>query len=148
MIKIYTDGSCLKNPNGEGGWAFITIENDRIWEVSGGEESTTNNKMELLAIINALKFNSKNIDIEIYTDSQYVVNGITKWIKNWIKRDRKDIKNLELWMELYGLTLGKNIKWNWIKAHNGDIYNERVDELAKKEAHLMKKRKEICSLFL
>lgn len=135
-ITVYTDGSCLKNPNGPGGWAFIVIELDRIWEVSGGDKSTTNNRMELEAAIQTLEFlSSRDEDIIIYTDSKYVINGITMWIHNWIRKDWKKVKNVDLWKRLYILN-DKRVEWKWVKGHSGDKYNDRADELAKMEAYL------------
>ncbi len=139
MIKIYTDGSCLKNP-GNGGWAAIICTDDKIKKISGSEKDTTNNRMELLAAINALKeFNSEDI-IEIYTDSKYVKNGITEWINNWLSNNwktskKEDVKNKDLWIDLYNLNKSLNIKWNWVKAHDGNRLNEEVDLLAKKAAN-------------
>ena len=140
MIKIYTDGSCLKNP-GNGGWAAIICTNNEIKKISGSEKDTTNNRMELLATINALKeVNSEDL-IEIYTDSKYVKNGITDWIHNWIKNNwktsnKEDVKNKDLWVQLYELNNNSKIKWNWVKAHAGNPLNEEVDLLAKKAAEL------------
>ena len=135
-IIVYTDGSCLKNPNGPGGWAFIVIEIDRIWEVSGGDKSTTNNRMELEAAIQTLEFlSSRDEDIIIYTDSKYVINGITTWIHNWIRKDWKKVKNVDLWKRLHVLN-NKRVEWKWVKGHSGDKYNDRADELAKMEAYL------------
>ena len=140
MIRIYTDGSCLENP-GNGGWAAIINENGAIKRVSGSEKNTTNNRMELMAPINALKKMDPNKEIEIYTDSKYVKLGITEWINNWLKNNWKtskkgDVKNKDLWLELYSLNKSLNIKWNWIKAHAGNQLNEEVDLLAKKAANL------------
>ena len=108
MIKIYTDGSCLNNP-GNGGWAAIINDNDKIIKISGGEKNTTNNKMELMAPINALKKIDKDKKVEIYTDSKYVKLGITEWIHKWTKNNwqtskKEDVKNKELWIELFELT--------------------------------------------
>ena len=140
MIKIYTDGSCLKNP-GNGGWAAIICTRNEMKKISGSEKDTTNNRMELLATINALKeVNSEDL-IEIYTDSKYVKNGITDWIHNWIKNNwktsnKEDVKNKDLWVQLHELNNNSNIKWNWVKAHAGNPLNEEVDLLAKKAASL------------
>tara|TARA_B110000495_G_C22991012_1_gene583558 strand:- start:968 stop:1384 length:417 start_codon:yes stop_codon:yes gene_type:complete len=135
-ITVYTDGSCLKNPNGPGGWAFVVLEFDRIWEVSGGDKSTTNNRMELEAAIQTLEFlSNRDEDIIIYTDSKYVINGITTWIHNWIRKDWKKVKNVDLWKRLYILN-SKRVEWKWVKGHSGDKYNDRADELAKMEAYL------------
>ena len=140
MIKIYTDGSCLKNP-GNGGWAAIICTDNEVKKISGSEKDTTNNRMELMATIKALKeVNSQDL-IEIYTDSKYVKNGITDWIHNWIKNNwktsnKEDVKNKDLWVQLHELNNNFNIKWNWVKAHAGNSLNEEVDLLAKKAASL------------
>ena len=140
MIKIYTDGSCMSNP-GNGGWAAIININGEIKKISGNEKNTTNNRMELMAPINALKnINSKD-PIEIFTDSKYVKNGITEWINTWVLNNwktskKEDVKNKDLWLELHKLNQSLNIKWNWVKAHAGDPLNEEVDMLAKKAANL------------
>ena len=140
MIKIYTDGSCLKNP-GNGGWAAIININGKIKKISGNEKNTTNNRMELMATINALKEMSTRDLIEIFTDSKYVKNGITEWVNTWILNNwktskKEDVKNKDLWIELYKLNQSLNIKWNWVKAHAGNPLNEEVDMLAKKAADL------------
>ena len=140
MIKIYTDGSCLSNP-GNGGWAAIININGEIKKISGNEKNTTNNRMELMAPINALKnINSKD-PIEIFTDSKYVKNGITEWINTWVLNNwktskKENVKNKDLWIELHKLNQSLNVKWNWVKAHAGDPLNEEVDMLAKKAANL------------
>jgi ribonuclease HI len=140
MIKIYTDGSCLSNP-GNGGWAAIINTNGEIKKISGNEKNTTNNRMELMAPINALKnINSKD-PIEIFTDSKYVKNGITEWINTWVLNNwktskKENVKNKDLWLELHKLNQSLNVKWNWVKAHAGDPLNEEVDMLAKKAANL------------
>ena len=138
IIKIYTDGSCLNNP-GDGGWAAIINDDQEILKISGGEKNTTNNKMELMAPINALKTIDKNQKVEIYIDSKYVKLGITEWIYKWIKNNwqtskKEDVKNKELWIELYELTKSFDIDWIWVKAHAGNVSNEEVDLLAKKSA--------------
>ena len=140
MIKIYTDGSCLENP-GNGGWAAIIINDGNVQKISGCEKNTTNNRMELMATINALKKIKSDEEIEIYTDSKYVKLGITEWINNWIKNDwqtskRENVKNKDLWLELYNLNQSLKVKWNWVKAHAGNPLNEEVDSLAKKAANL------------
>ena len=140
MITIYTDGSCLTNP-GNGGWAAIINEKNQIRKISGNEKNTTNNRMELLAPINALKCIKTESVIKIYTDSQYVKNGITDWINKWLSNNwktskREDVKNKDLWIELYNLNKSLNIQWNWVKAHDGNPLNEEVDLLAKKAANL------------
>jgi len=140
MIKIYTDGSCLKNP-GNGGWAAIINVDNEIKKISGNVKDTTNNKMELMAPIKALQEVKGQQTIEIYTDSQYVKLGITDWIHKWIKNNwqtskKEPVKNKELWIELYELTKSYEIKWIWVKAHAGNILNEEVDLLAKQAAEL------------
>ena len=140
MIKIYTDGSCLENP-GSGGWAAIINDEGSIKKISGSEKNTTNNRMELMAPINALKEIDPNKKIEIYTDSQYVKLGITEWINTWLKNNwktskKENVKNKDLWLELYSLNKSLNVKWNWVKAHSGNPLNEEVDLLAKKAANL------------
>ena len=140
MIEIYTDGSCLENP-GNGGWAAIINVNGSIKKISGSEKKTTNNRMELMAPINALKNIGPGENINIYTDSQYVKLGITEWINTWVKNNwrtskKEEVKNKDLWIELYDLNNSLNIKWNWIKAHSGNVLNEEVDLLAKKAALL------------
>ena len=140
MIKIYTDGSCLNNP-GNGGWAAIINQDNKVKKISGSVKDTTNNKMELMAPIMALQEIDKNQQIEIYTDSQYVRLGITDWIHKWIKNNwqtskKEPVKNKELWIQLYELTKSYEIKWIWVKAHAGNNLNEEVDLLAKKAAEL------------
>ena len=140
MIKIYTDGSCLTNP-GNGGWAAIINIDGEIKKISGNEKNTTNNRMELMAPINALKYINSKDPIEIFTDSKYVKNGITEWINTWVLNNwktsnKRDVKNKDLWIELYKLNQSLNVKWNWIKAHAGDTLNEEVDILAKEAAYL------------
>ena len=119
----------------------LLIEMVVLKKISGNEKNTTNNRMELMATISALKEISSNEDIEIYTDSQYVKLGITEWINNWLKNNwqtskKEDVKNKDLWLELYNLDKSFNVKWNWVKAHAGNPLNEEVDSLAKKAANL------------
>ena len=140
MIEIYTDGSCLTNP-GNGGWAAIIKNDGNIKKISGSEKETTNNRMELLAPINALKEIDSNTQVIIFTDSQYVKLGITEWINKWITNNwqtskKEDVKNKDLWIELYNLNKSLDVKWNWVKAHAGNPMNEEVDLLAKQAATL------------
>ena len=140
MIKIYTDGSCLENP-GNGGWAAIIIINEEKKIISGNQKNTTNNRMELLAPIEALKTLEINSEIEIITDSKYVKLGITEWINNWKKNgwktaNKKEVKNIELWKELDSLVENFKIKWSWVKGHSTDQLNNEVDLIAKKAANL------------
>ena len=138
MIKIYTDGSCINNP-GNGGWAAIINDDGKIKKISGSEKNTTNNKMELMAPIKALKIVDKNKKIQIFTDSKYVKLGITEWIHKWVKNNwqtskKENVKNKDLWIQLHEITSSLNIEWKWVKAHAGDLLNEEVDFLAKKAA--------------
>jgi ribonuclease HI len=138
MIKIYTDGSCIGNP-GSGGWAAIIINGDKKNIISGRKKNTTNNQMELMAAIKALAFFSKKQKIIIYTDSNYVKEGITNWIKiweknNWKTTSKKKVKNIELWLKLKTLSNFHDIEWRWVKGHSGNPMNNMVDKLAKKAA--------------
>ena len=140
MIKIYTDGSCLGNP-GFGGWAAIIFLNDKKIKIKGKKRNTTNNQMELVAPIKALKKIPVGEKVQIYTDSKYVKMGITEWIESWKKNNwktssKKKVKNKDLWKELDRLSKKKyQIKWLWVKGHSGDITNEEVDQLAKEAAN-------------
>ena len=140
MIKIYTDGSCLENP-GNGGWAAIIFINDEKVVITGNKKNTTNNQMELMAAIESLKKIPEGQEVEIFTDSQYVKQGITDWIEKWIQNNwktssKQKVKNVELWKELNIVSKKHKIKWNWVKAHAGNTFNEEVDKLAKKAASL------------
>ena len=142
MLKIWTDGSCLGNP-GPGGWGFVATDGKNIAERCGGEKDTTNNKMELTAVIKALNSAKKHKEIEIHTDSQYVKNGMQSWIKNWKKNnwktaDKKPVKNKELWQQLDELASKVIIHWVWVKGHAGEEFNERVDDLARTAAESYK----------
>ena len=141
MIKIYTDGSCLGNP-GNGGWAAIINDQDKITKISGNKKNTTNNQMELMAAIEALKKIPPEQEVQLYTDSKYVKMGITEWIKkwsqnNWKTSSKQRVKNLELWKELNIISKKHKIKWFWVKSHAGNPSNEEVDVLAKKAANLV-----------
>ena len=138
MIKIYTDGSCLNNP-GKGGWAAIIINNGEKTKINGSKENSTNNQMELLAPIMALKKIPRGSKVLIFTDSKYVKSGITEWINNWKKNgwktaSKKDVKNKDLWIKLDGLSSSFDIEWNWVKAHSTDKLNNEVDLLARTSA--------------
>lgn len=128
-LIIYTDGACKGNP-GIGGWGAILMYGDKTKEIYGYAPETTNNRMELSAVIEALKVIKRSCPITIFTDSQYVKRGITEWIDGWIKKNWKNVKNVDLWQELYPLSKQYNIDWQWVRGHNGDKYNERADELA------------------
>ena len=139
MIKIYTDGSCLENP-GNGGWAAIIIDDGKKTEIKGSKKNTTNNQMELLAPIEALKKIPKGSEVQIFTDSKYVKSGITEWIHSWKKNgwktaDKQPVKNKELWEELDLLANEFEISWNWIKAHSTDKLNNEVDLIAREAAN-------------
>jgi ribonuclease HI len=138
-IIIYTDGSCLGNP-GKGGWGSVMIYKDYQKEFSGSEKETTNNRMEIKAVIESLKkIKNNNILIEIYTDSKYVKNGINNWIFNWKNNgwktsNKKPVKNVELWKELDFLVQKYKISWYWVKGHDGNKFNEIADNLARMAA--------------
>ena len=139
MIKIYTDGSCIKNP-GRGGWAAIILDDGKKIEIKGNKKDTTNNQMELLAPIQALKKIPKGSKVQIFTDSKYVKSGITEWVHNWKKNgwktaNKQDVKNKELWLELDLLNNEFEIGWNWVKAHSTDELNNEVDLLARSAAN-------------
>ena len=139
MIKIYTDGSCLENP-GNGGWAAIIIIDGEKTQIKGSKRYTTNNQMELLAPIQALKKIPKGSKIQIFTDSKYVKSGITEWIYNWKKNgwktaNKQEVKNKDLWTELDTLANEFEISWNWVKAHSSDQLNNEVDLIARKAAN-------------
>ena len=140
MIKIYTDGSCIGNP-GNGGWAAIIINGENKIQIKGSKKNTTNNQMELLAPIQALKKIPKGSKVQIFTDSKYVKSGITEWIYNWKKNgwitsNKQQVKNKELWTELDLLTNEFEINWNWVKAHSTDQLNKEVDLIAREAANL------------
>ena len=134
MIKIYTDGACKGNP-GVGGWGAIIMKDEKNIELFGGENETTNNRMELMAVIMALKEISSNLELTIYTDSTYVQKGISEWIKNWKVNNwrsssKKPVKNKDLWIELDEAVGSRKINWEWVKGHAGNEGNEKADELA------------------
>ena len=137
MITIYTDGACSGNP-GIGGWGIVILELKKEPKfLNGGDDNTTNNQMELTAAIQALKYFNKREKITLFTDSQYVKNGIESWINNWKKNgwktaSKKPVKNKELWIELDLLITKHNVIWKWVKGHAGNLYNEKADLLARK----------------
>tara|TARA_A100001011_G_scaffold399344_1_gene507547 strand:+ start:1130 stop:1570 length:441 start_codon:yes stop_codon:yes gene_type:complete len=142
VIEIYSDGSCIGNP-GPGGWAAIILEKNKKKEIFGGEKITTNNRMELIAVINALNLIKNKSKISIYTDSKYIINGITIWMKNWKKNNwktsnKKIVKNKDLWNLLDKICGIHQVNWNWVKGHSGHELNERVDYLARSEAEKLK----------
>ena len=139
MIKIYTDGSCLGNP-GNGGWAAIIIDDKKKIHIKGSKKDTTNNQMELLAPIKALKKIPKGSNVQIFTDSKYVKSGITEWIHNWKKNgwktaNKQPVKNKELWIDLDELSKNFQIEWTWVKGHSIDQLNNEVDAMAREIAN-------------
>ena len=133
-LKIFTDGACSGNP-GKGGWAAIILDGSKQSILSGSEKNTTNNRMELMAPIMALKKVKKNSEITIYTDSKYVKDGITEWIKkwklnNWKSASKKPVKNKDLWVKLDNTCEKHKISWKWVKPHAGNKMNNLVDKLA------------------
>jgi ribonuclease HI len=138
QVEIFTDGACRGNP-GPGGWAALIRSGSREKEIAGGEPLTTNNRMELMAAIRALEALRRPCRVELHTDSQYLRDGITRWIHNWQRNgwrtsDKKPVKNAELWQELLEAARPHRIEWHWVKAHDGHAENERVDALACAEA--------------
>ena len=141
---IYTDGACLGNP-GPGGWAVLVRIDSVSTTLSGGDPSTTNNRMEMQAVIAALAHLREPFEIQLYTDSKYVINGINDWIdtwsmNNWQTANRKPVKNKELWQELHACTQKHRITWHWVRGHSGDRFNELVDHLAREEAFKIQER--------
>ena len=135
-VVIYTDGACSGNP-GPGGWGAVLIWGEQEKELCGGESATTNNRMELMAAIQALETLKKPCKVELHTDSQYVKNGISEWIRGWKARgwrtaDKKPVKNDDLWKRLDEARLKHDVDWRWVKGHNGHVLNERADALARK----------------
>lgn len=134
IIKIYTDGACRGNP-GNGGWGVYILNGEERDEIFGGKTVTTNNEMELTASIKGLEYFSNSSKIELFTDSKYVMDGITSWIHNWKKNgwktaSKKPVKNSSLWAELDKLNSFHDVNWNWVKGHSGDEGNDMADKLA------------------
>ncbi len=134
-IVIYTDGACSGNP-GPGGWGAILMWGEHRKELSGGEATTTNNRMELMAAISALEALKRGSTVELHTDSNYVKNGVTAWIHGWKRNgwktaDKKPVKNAELWQRLDAARKPHEVDWRWVKGHAGHVENERADELAR-----------------
>lgn len=135
MIDIYTDGACSGNP-GPGGWGVLLRVGETETELCGGEPATTNNRMELLAVIEALQSFTEPVKARVYTDSQYVQKGISQWIHDWKRRgwktaSKEPVKNEDLWRRLDTLAAGHMLEWQWVRGHNGHPENERVDALAR-----------------
>lgn len=134
QVIIYTDGACKGNP-GKGGWGAVLQYKGKTKELFGGEAETTNNRMELTAAIEALGALKKPCSVKLYTDSKYVLQGITEWMANWKKRGwktaaKKPVKNEDLWRELDAALAKHEVEWQWIKGHSGDVGNDKADELA------------------
>jgi ribonuclease HI len=141
-VDIWTDGACSGNP-GPGGWAAILVFEGIEKEISGGEDVTTNNRMELTAAIESLAALKRDVPVHLHTDSEYLRNGITKWIHGWKRNgwrsaDKKPVKNVDLWQRLDALTARHHVEWHWVRGHADDAMNERADALARAE---VKKRK-------
>ena len=137
MINIYTDGACSGNP-GIGGWGAVIFSNpEDVVFLNGGENITTNNRMELTAAIKSIAYFKNRSNLEIFTDSKYLKDGIERWILNWKKNgwktsNKKPVKNKDLWVQLDKEILKHNIKWNWVKGHANNEFNEKADSLARK----------------
>lgn len=140
IVTIYTDGGCEPNP-GRGGWAAILVSGGHSKEISGSEKDTTNNRMELTAAIRALESLNKKCVVNLYTDSQYLKQGVTEWMPNWKKRNwnRKggELKNIDLWQTLDDLIQKHSIHWHWVKGHAGHPENERCDRLVSRAINKM-----------
>jgi ribonuclease HI len=133
-VEVFTDGACRGNP-GPGGWGAILRSNGKEKELWGGEAATTNNRMELTAVIRALEALTRPSRVSLYTDSQYVQKGISEWIHSWKRRgwktaDKNPVKNEDLWRRLDELAAQHEVKWHWVRGHSGHAENERADELA------------------
>ena len=134
-VEIYTDGACSGNP-GPGGWGVWMHWNGHEKEMSGGETETTNNRMEMMAVIEALGALKKRSDVKLYTDSKYVMQGVTEWMegwkaKNWKSASKKPVKNQDLWMRIDSLIQEHSVEFIWVKGHDGNPGNEKADELAR-----------------
>jgi ribonuclease HI len=137
-VEIFTDGACLGNP-GPGGWAALLRHGETEKELSGGELDTTNNRMELTAAIMALEALKKPCTVALYSDSRYVIDGATGWLRSWKARgwktaDRKPVKNVDLWQRFEEAVAPHKVSWHWVRGHDGHVENERVDVLARNAA--------------
>jgi ribonuclease HI len=147
-VEVYTDGGCSGNP-GPGGWAYLILVDDRKRAASGGAESTTNNRMELQAVIAALREVGRHPEwaaqpVSVYTDSAYVQRGISQWIHTWKRNGwrtsaRKPVKNRELWQELSGLSASLRVRWHWLQGHAGHTHNEECDRLVREAITKLKR---------
>ncbi len=133
-VTIYTDGACDPNP-GPGGWAVVILEEGQVHQLSGFEDHTTNNRMELTAAVRALQSLHRPSQVEFFTDSQYLMLGITQWLPKWIRRGWRTtsgkVANQDLWQILVDTAQNHQIRWRWLRGHNGDVYNEMADRLAR-----------------
>ena len=141
-VTIYTDGGCVPNP-GVGGWGAVLLHGEHRKELSGGDPETTNNRMELTAAIEALRTLKRPCKIDLYTDSEYVKNGVTQWMKGWKARGWKrgkegEVKNVDLWKQLDAEVARHEITWRWVRGHTGVPENERCDELAQMEINRLR----------
>ena len=137
-VILHTDGSCLNNP-GAGGWAAVLQWNDNVRELSGGVADTTNNRMELQAVIEGLNALTRPMEVTLYTDSKYVMNGVTDWmprwrVNGWKTAAKKPVANQDLWQQLDEAVIRHQVRWHWIKGHTGNPLNERCDVLARSAA--------------
>ena len=135
QVTVYTDGACSGN-HGPGGWGAVLIYGKVEKDLSGGESDTTNNRMELMAAIKSLEALKQRCKVDLYTDSRYVMDGITRWMAGWKKNRwltsaRKPVKNQELWQRLDAAVAAHEVHWNWVRGHSGDVMNERADQLAR-----------------
>jgi len=136
-VTLYADGACSRNP-GPGGWGAVLLYGDRIKKISGFNPETTNNIMEMTAVIEGMSVLKEKCKIDIYTDSKYVVDSATMWLLNWQKNGwktsaKKPVKNIELWKKIIELSAFHHTKWYWVKGHDGNKYNEECDEMARNE---------------
>lgn len=147
-VEIFTDGACKGNP-GPGGWGALLRMGSHEKELSGSDPDTTNNRMEMTAIVRGLNALIEPCEIDLYSDSKYVLDGMTKWIEGWQRRgwktaSKKPVRNEDLWHELIDAAKRHSITWHWVKGHNGHVENERVDQLASAEAERAQARSCVC----
>lgn len=147
VVEIWTDGACKGNP-GPGGWGALLRQGRHEKELCGGEAATTNNRMELTAVIEALRALKRPCHVVVHTDSQYVQKGMSEWLPNWKRRgwltaDKKPVRNADLWQELDALVAGHDVEWRWVRGHAGDPGNERADALANQGVLSIAKHTEI-----